>query len=96
MRLGIIGGGRAAWAFGSHLAADRLAAHRHRHATRRTPIAELLGSDLTELARSDLLLVAVSDRAIERSRRRSPRRARIIFHPSGAMPRCAAGSRCIR
>src|ERR1051325_2841239 len=69
MRLGILGGGRAAWAFGSAwkrigwpLSGVWLRDESHSH------IAELLQTtrmDMPDLAReSELLLVAVSDRAI--------------------------------
>jgi predicted short-subunit dehydrogenase-like oxidoreductase (DUF2520 family) len=90
MRLGILGGGRAAWAFGS--AWKRIgwpisgvwlrdASHSH--------IAELLQTtrlDLTDLARdSELLLVAVSDRAIAEVAEAIPETEALIFHASGAL-----------
>ena len=93
MRLGIIGGGRAAWAFGSAWTAsgEELAGVALR-ASSPSPIASRLGSRLvseSELARSsDLILIAVSDQAL----------AKVIgqllpltpthlplFHPSGSL-----------
>jgi predicted short-subunit dehydrogenase-like oxidoreductase (DUF2520 family) len=91
MRLGIIGGGRAAWAFGSAwlrigwpLAGVWLREESHSH------IAELLDTtrvDLADLAHdSELLLVAVSDRAIPETMARVPASEAIVFHASGALP----------
>lgn len=90
MRLGIIGGGRAAWAFGSAwkrigwpLSGVWLRDESHSH------IAELLETarlDLGDLARdSELLLIAVSDRAIAGMAERIPESDAIIFHASGAL-----------
>lgn len=96
MRLGIIGGGRAAWAFGSAwlrigwpLAGVWLREESHSH------IAELLDTtrvDLPDLARdSELLLVAVSDRAIPETFATIPQTDAIIFHASGALPSMREG-----
>lgn len=90
MRLGILGGGRAAWAYGT---AWRSAGWpvtgvwlRHESASR---LPELLGaprSSIDDLARaSDLLLIAVSDRAINEVAQRIPDTTAVIFHASGAM-----------
>src|SRR6185295_798984 len=90
MRLGILGGGRAAWAFGSAwkrigwpLSGVWLRDASHSH------IAELLETarmDLTDLAReSELLLVAVSDRAIPDVAAAIPETEALVFHASGAM-----------
>jgi predicted short-subunit dehydrogenase-like oxidoreductase (DUF2520 family) len=90
MRLGIIGGGRAAWAFGSAwkrigwpLSGVWLRDESHSH------IAELLGTarlDLADLAHdSELLLVAVSDRAIAEVSEAIPETDALIFHASGAL-----------
>jgi predicted short-subunit dehydrogenase-like oxidoreductase (DUF2520 family) len=90
MRLGILGGGRAAWAFGSAwkrigwpLSGIWLRDASHSH------IAELLETarmDMTDLAReSELLLVAVSDRAIPEVASAVPETEALIFHASGAM-----------
>lgn len=90
MRLGIIGGGRAAWAFGSAwkrigwpLSGVWLRDESHSH------IAELLETarlDMSDLAReSELLLLAVSDRAIEVVARALPESDAIVFHASGAL-----------
>lgn len=90
MRLGILGGGRAAWAFGSAwkrigwpLSGVWLRAESH------SRIAELLGAprlSIAELAQqSDLLLVAVSDRAIEEVANAIPQSHAVVFHASGAL-----------
>src|ERR1700737_359003 len=87
-RLGIIGGGRAAWAFGS--TGKRIGWPIAGVATRSEPrVANLLGvhaATVDNLARSaDLILVAVSDRAIEQVASSIPPTEAIIFHPSGAL-----------
>lgn len=90
MRLGILGGGRAAWAFGSAwkrigwpISGVWLRDESHSH------IAELLETsrlDLNDLAgESELLLVAVSDRAIASCAQAVPETDALIFHASGAM-----------
>ncbi len=91
MRLGIIGGGRTAWAFGSAWRRIgwpitgvwlRDASHSH--------IAELLETarfDMNDLARdSELLLVGVSDRAIAEVAESIPASNAIVFHASGSVP----------
>ena len=90
MRLGILGGGRAAWAFGSAwrrigwpLSGVWLRDESHSH------IAELLQTsrlDLADLAaESELLLVAVSDRAIPECTAAVPASEALLFHASGAL-----------
>lgn len=90
MRLGILGGGRAAWAFGSAwkrmgwpLSGVWLRDDSHSH------IAELLETarmEMADLARdSELLLVAVSDRAIAEVANAVPETEALIFHASGAL-----------
>ncbi len=90
MRLGILGGGRAAWAFGSAwkrigwpLSGVWLRDESHSH------IAELLQTsrmDMADLARdSELLLVAVSDRAIYDVAAMIPASEGLVFHASGAL-----------
>ncbi len=90
MRLGILGGGRAAWAYGSAwkrigwpLSGVWLRDASHSH------IAELLETtrqEMTDLARdSELLLVAVSDRAIADVAAAVPETEALVFHASGAM-----------
>ena len=90
MRLGILGGGRAAWAFGSAwkrigwpLSGVWLRDESRSH------IAELLETsrmDMAGLAReSELLLVAVSDRAIVEVATAVPETEALIFHASGSM-----------
>ena len=90
MRLGILGGGRAAWAFGSAwkrigwpLSGVWLRDESHSH------IPELLGTarmDLADLAgESELLLIAVSDRAIPECANAIPDSEAIVFHASGSL-----------
>ncbi|MFP5246075.1 MAG: Rossmann-like and DUF2520 domain-containing protein [Thermoanaerobaculia bacterium] len=90
MRLGILGGGRAAWAFGSAwkrigwpLSGVWLRDASHSH------IAELLGTARMEMrdlaAESELLLVAVSDRAIPEVAGAIPETDALVFHASGAL-----------
>jgi predicted short-subunit dehydrogenase-like oxidoreductase (DUF2520 family) len=90
MRLGILGGGRAAWAFGSAwkrigwpLSGVWLRDESHSH------IAELLQTsrmDMAVLSReSELLLVAVSDRAIADVAALIPETEALVFHASGAL-----------
>lgn len=90
MRLGILGGGRAAWAFGSAwkrigwpLSGIWLRDASHSH------IAELLETarmDMVDLARdSELLLIAVSDRAIVDVANAIPETEALLFHASGAL-----------
>jgi len=90
LRLGILGGGRAAWAFGSAwkrigwpLSGVWLRDASHSH------IAELLGTarmEMADLARdSELLLVAVTDRAIPEIANAIPETEALIFHASGAL-----------
>ena len=90
MRLGILGGGRAAWAFGSAwkrigwpLSGVWLRDESHSH------ITELLGTarvDLADLAaESELLLLAVSDRAIPECAAAVPETDALVFHASGAL-----------
>jgi predicted short-subunit dehydrogenase-like oxidoreductase (DUF2520 family) len=85
-----LGGGRAAWAFGSAwkrigwpLSGVWLRDDSHSH------ISELLQTarmDMADLARdSELLLVAVSDRAIAEVAAQIPETEALIFHASGAL-----------
>jgi predicted short-subunit dehydrogenase-like oxidoreductase (DUF2520 family) len=96
MRLGIIGGGRAAWAFGSSWgeAGWPLAgvALRPESASRIDELlltprrsVEALASD------SDLILVAVSDDALAGVAARIPATGAIIFHASGFAPAVRGG-----
>jgi predicted short-subunit dehydrogenase-like oxidoreductase (DUF2520 family) len=82
MKLGIIGNGRAAWAFASTW--RRIGWPLTGIATRGTPIDELAAS-------SDLILIAVSDRAIEEVAAAIPETNAIIIHPSGALPALRGG-----
>jgi predicted short-subunit dehydrogenase-like oxidoreductase (DUF2520 family) len=82
MKLGIIGNGRAAWAFASTW--RRIGWPLTGIATRGTPIDELAAS-------SDLILIAVSDRAIAQIAESIPETNAIIFHPSGALPALRGG-----
>jgi len=86
MKLGIIGGGRAAWAFGSTW--RRIGWPITGIALRSDgPIAGLLKStkaSVPDLAKqSELILIAVSDRAISEVAASIPPTSAIIFHPSG-------------
>lgn len=94
MRLGIIGGGRAAWAFGTTwrrigwpIAGVALRSE--------SPIAGLLDIRLRsteELANdSDLILIAVSDRAIGEVAATFPPTNAVIFHPSGVLTSMRGG-----
>ena len=96
MRLGIIGGGRAAWAFGS--AWRRIGWPIAGVALREgsaSPIASLLETrtlTLDELAaESELILIAVNDAAIADFARRIPRTDAVIFPPSGSMTSVRGG-----
>jgi len=90
MRLGILGGGRAAWAFGSAwkrigwpLSGVWLRDESH---SRITELLETPRMDMADLAgESELLLVAVSDRAIAGCASVIPETDALIFHASGAM-----------
>jgi predicted short-subunit dehydrogenase-like oxidoreductase (DUF2520 family) len=90
MRLGIIGGGRAAWAFGStwRRIGWPLAGVALREGSP-SPIARLLDTPQRtnrELAvDADLLLLAVSDRAIHELAASLPDSRAIVFHPSGSL-----------
>jgi predicted short-subunit dehydrogenase-like oxidoreductase (DUF2520 family) len=96
MILGIIGGGRAAWAFGStwRRLGWPIAGVTLRDGSA-SPIASLLGTparSLEELAaESDLILIAVSDAAIADFARRIPPTRAVIFHPSGSMTSVRGG-----
>lgn len=90
MRLGIVGGGRAAWAYGS--AWKRMGwpiAGVWLRDESRSRIAELLGTarlEMDDLARdSELLLVAVTDRAIPGVIATLPENEALVFHASGAL-----------
>jgi len=82
MKLGIIGSGRAAWAFASTW--RRIGWPLTGIATRGEPIEELA-------ATSDIILVAVTDRAIVEVAENIPQTNAIIFHPSGALPALRGG-----
>lgn len=90
MRLGILGGGRAAWAFGSAwkrigwpLSGVWLRDESH---SRITELLETPRVDMRDLAaESELLLVAVSDRAIAECAAAVPETDALLFHASGAM-----------
>jgi len=82
MKLGIIGNGRAAWAFASTW--RRIGWPLTGIAKRGEPVAELAN-------RSDLILVAVTDRNIVEVAESIPETNAIIFHPSGALPALRGG-----
>ena len=91
MRLGILGGGRAAWAYGTAwrrigwpLAGVWL---RSGSASRLPELLETRRCPLHQLAaEAELLLVAVSDRAVDEVVRLIPATEAIVFHASGALP----------
>lgn len=94
MRLGIIGGGRAAWAFGSTW--RRISWPLTGIALRsENAIAELLVTtkrSVDALAReSELILIAVSDRAIGEIAASIPQTKAIIVHPSGMLTSLRGG-----
>ena len=87
--LGILGGGRAAWAYGSSW--RRLGwpiAGVWLRQESRSALPELLGAPRKSIAalEADLLLIAVSDRAIDEVAALIPPTPSIIFHASGAKP----------
>jgi predicted short-subunit dehydrogenase-like oxidoreductase (DUF2520 family) len=91
VRLGILGGGRAAWAYGSawlRIGWPIAGVWLRPESTSRLP--ELLKArrhSIEELARDcELLLVAVSDRAIAEVTSRIPKSEAIVAHASGAEP----------
>jgi predicted short-subunit dehydrogenase-like oxidoreductase (DUF2520 family) len=96
LRLAILGGGRAAWAYGS--AWRRVGAPISgiwlRNSSR-SRLPELLGAPrqpIERLAReSDLLLIAVSDSAIAETAAMIPQSAAVVFHASGALPSARGG-----
>lgn len=96
MRLGIVGGGRAAWAYGSAwLKIGWPIAGVWLRPESKSALPALLGAPrrtLDELARdSELVLVAVSDSAIVEVTSRVPETEAIIFHASGALPSLRGG-----
>jgi predicted short-subunit dehydrogenase-like oxidoreductase (DUF2520 family) len=90
MRLGIIGGGRAAWAFGAtwRRIGWPIAGVWLREGSP-SPIASLLDAPRrspAELANdAELLLLAISDRAIAELAASLPESRAIVFHPSGSL-----------
>lgn len=96
MRLGILGGGRAAWAYGNawRNAGWPLAGVWLRpQSTSRLP--ELLDAPRSAIealaASSDLLLLAVSDRAIDPVAEQIPDCDAVVFHASGALTSVRGG-----
>jgi predicted short-subunit dehydrogenase-like oxidoreductase (DUF2520 family) len=96
LSLGLIGGGRAAWAYGSSW---QRAGHaisgawlRIESSSRLPELLRVPRRTLDQLASdSDLLLVAVSDRAIEAVAASIPKTRAIIFHASGAFSSVRGG-----
>src|SRR5205809_3991707 len=86
MRLGIIGGGRAAWAFGStwRRIGWPLAGIALRSDSEIARLLDIPKRSISEVASdSELLLIAVSDRAIDDVAASIPKTNAVIFHPSG-------------
>src|SRR5947209_15502327 len=87
MKLGILGGGRAAWAYGS--AWRRIGWPidgvwlRAESQSRLPELLDATRKSISEL-RADLMLIAVSDRAIEEVAALIPQTTSVIFHASGA------------
>jgi predicted short-subunit dehydrogenase-like oxidoreductase (DUF2520 family) len=96
MILGIIGGGRAAWAFGStwQRIGWPISGVTLRDGSS-SPIARLLGVPRLSLddlaAQSKLILIAVNDAAIADFAERIPQTTAILFHPSGSMTSVRGG-----
>jgi len=82
MKLGIIGSGRASWAFANTW--KRIGWPLTGIATRGAPLEDLASE-------SDVILIAVSDRAIEEVVASIPDTNAIIIHPSGALPALRGG-----
>lgn len=96
LRLGIAGGGRAAWAYGS--AWKRIGwpiSGVWLREESRSPLPELVSRPRMTLEGlaldSDLIVIAVSDRAIASVASRLPETAAIVFHASGALPHIGNG-----
>ena len=92
--LGIVGGGRAAWAFGS--AWRTIGWPLSGIVTREpSPISPLLATERVSLeklaATSELILIAVSDRAIAEVAASIPATNAILFHPSGSLTAVRGG-----
>lgn len=96
MRLAILGGGRAAWAYGSawRRIGWPIAGVWLRDASR-SQIVELLATErrtIRDLAGdADLVLIAVSDRAVEEVAALIPNGSSTIFHASGALSSIRGG-----
>ena len=96
MRLGILGGGRAAWAYGTAwrrigwpLAGVWL---RPESESRLPELLDAPRRSISDLAtESEMLLVAVSDSAVESVTRKIPPSESIIFHASGALSAAKGG-----
>lgn len=94
LRLGIVGGGRAAWAFGStwQRIGWPVSGIASRSETSLTSLLTTASRTIDELTgASDILLVAVSDRAIEDLVATIPETRAIIVHPSGVLPSLRGG-----
>ena len=92
--LGIIGGGRAAWAFGStwRRIGWPLAGVSTRHEGPLPSLLQTSRRDVGDLAAdSDLLLIAVNDRAIHQVAAEIPETRAIIWHPSGSLTSVRGG-----
>jgi predicted short-subunit dehydrogenase-like oxidoreductase (DUF2520 family) len=96
LKLGIIGGGRAAWAYGSSWREAGLAISgvwlRPESKSKLPEILHCERRSLDELADdSDLLLIAASDRAILPISELIPKTRAVIFHASGAVATVRGG-----
>ena len=93
MRLGIIGAGRAAWAFGSTWQRiggpiDGIAIRGDREITR---LLDAPKREISQLSAADLILVAVSDGAIGDVAAQIPETNAIVWHASGSLTSVRGG-----
>lgn len=93
MRLAIIGGGRAAWAFGSawRRIGWPIAGIATRNESAITRLLDAPRRGIAEMVDADLILIAVSDRAIREIADEIPRTNAVIWHPSGSLTSVRGG-----
>jgi predicted short-subunit dehydrogenase-like oxidoreductase (DUF2520 family) len=96
LRLAILGGGRAAWAYGSawRRVGGPISGVWLRSGSQ-SPLPRLLDAPAASLERlageSDLILVSVSDHAIDEVAAQIPQTNATVFHASGALPAIRGG-----
>src|SRR6185503_3637134 len=93
MRLGIIGGGRAAWAYGStwRRIGWPIAGIATRGDRAITRLLDAPRRPVEDLAGADLILVAVTDQAIAEVAAQIPATKAVIWHASGALTSVRGG-----